>query len=230
MPRPASYGSLARFTDVQRLRPFNSRAIMGFGGDMSDMQHLNRELDALYLRQDNGESVASADRPTHGAESLDAKNLHTYLSKAMYRRRTQMNPLWNVIVVAGLDQHDAPFLASVDLLGTTFTSPTLASGFGAHLAQPILRRRVPDEEAARTLERAEAVELVKQCMKVLYYRDARSLDTFSIAVCEKNSTEGGAAAATPVTRGKVELHKDQKLEQQSWAFAETIRGYGTQVN
>ncbi|KAK4991962.1 hypothetical protein LTR28_001285, partial [Elasticomyces elasticus] len=33
----ASYGSLARFTDVHRLLPFNSQSIVGFGGDVSDM-------------------------------------------------------------------------------------------------------------------------------------------------------------------------------------------------
>ena len=127
-----------------------------------------------------------------------------------------MNPLWNVILIAGLDGHDAPFLASVDLLGTTFEAPTLATGFGAALAQPLLRRRVPDEEAVKGLGREEAVELVKECMKVLFYRDARSMDRYSIAVVTK---EGG-----------VEMKEDEKLEGQSWAFAEGIKGYGTQTN
>lgn len=129
-----------------------------------------------------------------------------------------MNPLWNVIVVAGLDEKDEPFLASVDLLGTTFSSPTIATGFGAHLAQPILRRAVPDEEAATKLGRDEAVELVKQCMKVLFYRDARSMDEYSIAVCERDAEQKGL--------GKVELKKKEKLEAQSWAFADEIKGYG----
>lgn len=219
----ASYGSLARFTDVQRLKQFNSRTVLGFGGDMSDMQQLDRTLDALFVREQNSASVSSADDPNTGAESLDAKNLHTYLSKVMYGRRSKLNPLWNVIIVAGLDADSAPFLASVDLLGTTFSSPTLASGFGAHLAQPILRKRVPDEAAAKTLERQEAIDLVKSCMKVLYYRDARSMDRYSIAVCEKNTSGTGA-------KGMVEMKTDEQLENQSWAFAETIRGYGTQVN
>jgi 20S proteasome alpha/beta subunit len=36
----ASYGSLARFTDVKRLKKFNRKAVVGFGGDVSDMQYL----------------------------------------------------------------------------------------------------------------------------------------------------------------------------------------------
>jgi 20S proteasome subunit beta 7 len=198
---------LARFTDVKRLRKFNDQIVVGFGGDVSDMQYLDRLLLSLDVRENYAPSAKET--PLH------AKNLHTYLSKVMYRRRSEFNPLWNHILVIGLDGEDKPFLASVDLLGTTFSSPTLATGFGAHLAQPILRRKVPDEEAVANLDKAGAIELVKECMKVLFYRDARSMDQYSIAVVTK---EKG-----------VELKEDMKLEKQSWAFAEVIKGYGTQT-
>ncbi|GAM82560.1 hypothetical protein ANO11243_005420 [Dothideomycetidae sp. 11243] len=229
----ASYGSLARFTDVKRLRKFNSNAVVGFGGDVSDMQYLDRLLLSLQIGQEyqipshtlsstpsSETSPATSSAPESEAErqaktQLSAKNLHTYLAKVMYKRRTDFNPLWNAMLVAGLDDHGAPFLASADLLGTTFSSPTLATGFGAHLAIPILRNRVPDEEAAKNLSREEAVKIVKECMKVLFYRDARSSDNYSIAVVQKG--EG------------VHLAEDEKLENQSWAFAESIRGYGTQA-
>ncbi len=170
------------------------------------MQYLDRLLNSL----DVTENYSSEGHVLH------AKNLHTYLSKVMYKRRSDFNPLWNQMLVAGLDGEDRPFLSSVDLLGTTFSSPTLATGFGAHLAQPLLRRVVEDEGMVGEVEREKAVEAVKECMKVLFYRDARSLDRYSIAVVTK---EGG-----------VELKEDEQLEGQSWAFAETIRGYGTQVN
>lgn len=204
---PASYGSLARFTDVKRLRVFNKQSIVGFGGDVSDMQYLDRLLGTLSIN----ENYQSSDHVT----ALSAQNLHTYLSKVMYKRRSDFNPLWNALLVAGLDDKKKPFLASVDLLGTTFSAPTLATGFGAHLAQPILRRAVPDEEAAAKLTKEEAVETIKQCMKVLFYRDARSMDQYSIAVIDNQSG--------------VDLNESEKLENQSWAFAEGIRGYGTQT-
>ena len=167
-------------------------------------------LDRLLLSLDVSENYSS---PGH---TLNAQNLHTYLSKVMYKRRSDINPLWNAILVAGLDGEGKPFLSSVDLLGTTFSSPTLATGFGAHLAQPLLRKVVEDEADVVNVSREQAVEAVKECMRVLFYRDARSLDQYSIAVVTK---EGG-----------VELKEDEKLEDQSWAFAEQIRGYGTQVN
>lgn len=203
--RPASYGSLARFTDVKRLRPFNPTTIIGVGGDVSDMQYLDRLLNSLGIEENYGSS----------GHNLSAKNLHTYLQKIMYKRRSNINPLWNQILVAGLDGDGKPFLSSVDLLGTTFSAPTLATGFGAHLAQPLLRRLVEDEAAVASITQEQAVAAVKECMKVLFYRDARSIDKYSIAVVTK---EGG-----------VDLKEDERLEGQSWAFAESIKGYGTQV-
>lgn len=207
----ASYGSLARFTDVKRLRKFNKNAMLGFGGDVSDMQHLDRLLTSLDIR----ETYHSHDDEDESLTQLSAKNLHTYLSKVMYKRRSDFDPLWNHILVAGLDDDKKPFLASVDLLGTTFSSPSLATGFGAHLAQPIMRKYAPDEAAAAELTREKAVEVIQECMKVLFYRDARSMDRYSIAV---------------LTAEGVDLKENEKLEQQSWQFAEGIRGYGTQIH
>ena len=172
---------------------------------MADMQYLDR----LLLSLDIDENYSSL------GHDLSARNLHTYLSKVMYKRRSDINPLWNQVLVAGMDSDDQPFLSSVDLLGTTFSAPTLATGFGAHLAQPLLRKVVDDETNLKSITREQAVNAVKECMKVLFYRDARSMDKYSIAVITKQSG--------------VELKQDEQLEGQSWAFAEMIKGYGTQT-
>ena len=210
----ASYGSLARFTDVKRLKPFNSKAVVGFGGDVSDMQYLDR----LLMSLDVDENYAGAGGEQHDRadkSSMGANNLHTYLSKVMYKRRSDFNPLWNALLVAGLDAAtDKPFLAAADLLGVTYSAPTLATGFGAHLAQPILRSLIPDEQAVESVSREQAVQAARECMKVLFYRDARSMNEYSLAVIDENG---------------VELKESEKLENQSWAFAEQIRGYGTQT-
>lgn len=190
---------------MKRLRPFNKTTVLGIGGDVSDMQYLDRLLNSLDITENYGSS----------GHTLHAKNIHTYLSKVMYKRRSDINPLWNQVIVAGLDGDDKPFLSSVDLLGTTFSAPTLATGYGAQLAQPLLRKLVADEAAVESISQDRAIEAVQECMKVLFYRDARSLDTYSIAIITKG--------------GGVELKEDARLEGQSWAFAETIRGYGTQV-
>ncbi|KAL3489140.1 nucleophile aminohydrolase [Aspergillus germanicus] len=200
----ASYGSLARFTDVKRLRVFGDAAVVGFSGDVSDMQYIDRLLESMDIRENYS---------AHGNQ-LNAKNLHTYLSKVLYKRRSEFNPLWNHILVAGFDGEKKPFLSSADLLGTTFSAPHLATGFGAHLAIPILRRLFPEERPIAEITKEEAVSALKDCLKVLWYRDARSLDKYSLAV---------------ITQERIEILEDQQIEAQSWAFAETIRGYGAQT-
>lgn len=172
------------------------------------MQYLDRHLTDLALSEDYADS--SPDAPPR----LSAANLHRYLAKLLYRRRSKFDPLWNHLLVAGLDDAGEPFLAAADLLGSTYSSPSLATGFGAMLAQPIMRRHAPDEAAARKLDRRQAVDVVRECMKVLFYRDARSLDTYSLAV---------------VTKDGVDLSTHERLENQSWAFADRIKGYGTQT-
>ncbi|CAN8098587.1 unnamed protein product [Discula destructiva] len=226
----ASYGSLARFNDVKRLRPFGTTSVVGFSGDVSDMQYLDRHLGELEIDEqyegnftaaaaagetkaeedadDNDDAITSKNR-----SGLSAANLHKYLSKMLYARRNKFDPLWNQLLVAGFDDARKPFLAAADLRGTVFTSPSLATGFGSMLAQPIMRKYAATEEQAAQLSKDEAVKVIRECMKVLYYRDARSWDGYSLAV---------------VTEKGVEVSYDEKLEDQSWAFAERIKGYGTQ--
>ncbi|WEW60345.1 Proteasome subunit beta type-7 [Emydomyces testavorans] len=201
----ASYGSLARFQDVKRLRTFDNSSVVGFGGDVSDMQYIDRVLNSLDIRENYS---------SYGQHTLNARNLHTYLSKMLYKRRSEFNPLWNHILVAGFDHDGKPFLSSADLLGTTFSAPSLATGFGAHLAVPVLRRLFPEDMPVENITKEKAVEALKECMKVLYYRDARSLDKYSIAV---------------ITKDGVDLKEDVQLIGQSWGFARGIKGYGAQV-
>lgn len=201
----ASYGSLARFTDVKRLRTFGDSTVIGFGGDVSDMQYIDRLLESIDIKENYS---------NHG-NMLNAKNIHTYMSKVFYKRRSEINPLWNHILVAGYDGTGKPFLSSANLLGTTYSAPHLATGFGAHLAIPILRRLFPEEKPLEEVSKEQAVSALKDCMKVLFYRDARSSDKYSIAV---------------ITKDGIELKEDEQLEAQSWAFADTIRGYGAQTS
>ena len=69
---------------------------------------------------------------------------------------------------------DLSFLSYVDLLGTTYSASTIATGYGAHIALPLLRQAVEGHE--RDLTEADAREILERCMRVLFYRDARSLN------------------------------------------------------
>lgn len=224
----ASYGSLARFNTTLRLRSFANTSVVGFSGDVSDMQYIDRHLTELAIDetydnpapsaeerdQDSQQAEAEDSGRVRRSSALNAANLHQYLAKLLYRRRNKFDPLWSQLLVAGLDDDGKPFLACADLRGTTYSAPSLATGYGAALAQPIMRRYAETEEQVAQLSREQAIDIVRECMKVLYYRDARSLDVYSLAV---------------VTADGVDIKTDEKLEKQSWAFADRIRGYGTQV-
>jgi 20S proteasome subunit beta 7 len=87
----ASYGSLARFKDIQRLHAVGNNTIIGAGGDMSDFQYIQNMLDELMIDEFTAQD----------GDVLGPAEIHEYLSQVLYARRTKMNPLWNSILVGG---------------------------------------------------------------------------------------------------------------------------------
>lgn len=193
----ASYGSLARFKDVQRLHQVGDFTVIGAGGDMSDFQELQHTLDSLVIEE----------RTAEDGHSLGPNEVYEYLSQVMYARRSKMNPLWNALILAGR-KNGQNFLGFVDLLGTTYTSATIATGYGSMIAQPLLRKAVEGRE--HLIAEEEARRILKTSLKVLFYRDARSLNKFQIATVNDQGVTIGDAESIDT----------------EWNFAEGIRGYG----
>ncbi|RKO93608.1 nucleophile aminohydrolase [Blyttiomyces helicus] len=193
----ASYGSLARFRDVKRIISVGENTIIGASGDISDLQHIEHMLETVMIKEycvDDG-------------HTLYPKHIYEYLSRVMYNRRTSMNPLWNSLVVGGV-RNGEKFLGFVDLQGTTYQASTIATGYGAYIGQPILRKAVEGREDEITEE--EAVKIMDDCMRVLWYRDARS----SPKIQRATVTAAGITVTEPY-----ELTTE-------WGFAENIKGYG----
>ena len=65
-------------------------------------------------------------------------------------------------------------MAHVEMLGVTYSSSTIGTGYGAHIAIPLLRDAV--EGRKDTLTEDEARKILENSMRVLFYRDARSLN------------------------------------------------------
>jgi 20S proteasome alpha/beta subunit len=105
----------------------------------------------------------------------------------MYNRRTKGNPLWNSFVVGGIDKATQEgFLSYVDLIGTTYSAPSIATGYGSYIAQPLLRKVLDDlPNGHLDLTPELARKTLEESMKVLFYRDARSLNK----VCSSYSTQ-----------------------------------------
>jgi 20S proteasome subunit beta 7 len=153
---------------------------------MSDFQYIQSILDELMIQE----------FAIHDGHNLGPAEIHEYLSQVMYARRSKMNPLWNSLIVGGYQNGkrceptawsflyvlsecgSGSFLAYVDLLGTTYSASTLATGYGSYLAQPLLRKAVEGREHLLTED--EACRILEESMRVLYYRDARSINKVSI--------------------------------------------------
>jgi 20S proteasome subunit beta 7 len=162
-----SYGSLARFRQLRRLRAVGPYTVVGATGEYSDFQFLHRELEVLIKRDwAHDDSILKSPR-----------DIHNYLARRLYNQRNRFDPFWNQLVVAGFKDQQA-FLGYVDLHGTNYEDVTLATGYGAHLARPILRNV---RQGRPNLSEEEARKALEDCMRVLYYRDARALNKIQLA-------------------------------------------------
>jgi len=174
--RLGSYGSLARFRGISRVMKVNERTVIGAGGDYADFQFLQDIIEQRVIEEeclDDGISYTP-------------KSLHSWLTRVMYNRRSKFNPLWNSVIIGGIENDGSSYLGTVNMIGIAFKDDVIATGFGAHLALPIMRDAL---EKKPKLSLADAKELIAKCMEVLFYRDARSIDEFEMAVITPTGTE-----------------------------------------
>ncbi|XP_051927251.1 proteasome subunit beta type-4 [Hippocampus zosterae] len=170
-----SYGSLARFRNISRLMKVNNSTILGASGDYADYQYLKQVIEQMVIDEEL----------LGDGHSYSPKAMHSWLTRVMYNRRSKMNPLWNTVVIGGF-YNGQSFLGYVDKLGVAYESPTVATGFGAYLAQPLMREALENKVE---VSKQEACELVDRCLKVLYYRDARSYNRYEIAIVTEEGVE-----------------------------------------
>lgn len=161
-----SYGSTKRYKDFCRLRKVNDTVAVGASGELSDFQYIMRLLDEL----------AEEDYCMDDGHTLGPAEVHAYLTRVLYNRRNKFDPLWNSLVVGGVAPDGSPFLGTVGMVGTAYADATVATGFGNHLARPIMRERHRPE-----MSEAEATALLHDCLRVCYYRDKQSINKFQIA-------------------------------------------------
>ncbi|KAK0175552.1 hypothetical protein PV327_009295 [Microctonus hyperodae] len=178
----ASYGSLARYRSVERILKVNSKIILGAGGDYADYQYIKNIIEQKTLEEqclDDG-------------FILKPKSLHCWLTRVLYNQRSKFDPLWNNFIIAGIE-NDKPFMGTVDKLGTAYIDPVIATGYGAYIATPLLRKAY-DENNEMTEQ--EATDVLHKCMEVLFMRDARSFPRYQLGIITK---ENGVEVRGPIT-------------------------------
>lgn len=167
-----AYGSTKRYKSVERVARINDSVVVAASGELSDFQYLLKLLDEL-----TGDDFRAEDGITLGPAEV-----HAYLCRVMYNRRNKFDPLWNSIIVAGVEPADGAdaaaaesassgsaggrsFLGLVGMIGTNYTDSHVTTGFANHLARPLFRERQRDD-----MSEEEAVALMHDALRVCYYR------------------------------------------------------------
>jgi len=170
-----SFGGLARYKNVQRIRKVSNKCMMGASGEFSDFQYILQDVNERTMDDFNEDDSIV----------LSAKEYQAYLSRVMYWRRCRCNPLWNDIVVAGHEE-GKNYLGLVDMYGTSYEENLIGTGFGSYIAVPIMRKAYRENFSEN-----EARELLKKAMTVVYYRHCRTINKFQIATITANGVDIG---------------------------------------
>lgn len=166
----AAYGTTLRYKSVSRLHRVGEHTVLGASGEMSDFQYLQRLL----------EELTTDDFTFDDGGIMTPKDIHNYLTRVLYNRRSKFDPLMNNIVVAGFKNGES-YLGTVNSLGVSYTDEHVATGMGQQMARPIFRA-----EHHKDMTEEEAVSLLQKCLRVLFYRDRGASDKVQIAKVTKD--------------------------------------------
>ncbi|KAG5494168.1 hypothetical protein JKF63_02003 [Porcisia hertigi] len=175
-----SYGSLAKWPNIPRIKLLGDHSAVCATGDYADFQMMTKQV------QDNIERR----RMYHSVDDLDPSEVFSYLHRHIYQKRCDFEPCMCQMVFVGV-RHGKTFLAAVDDIGTRWEDDCVATGYGSHIALPLLRQAV--EQNPGGLSRAEASRILTDCLRVLFYRECRAINKFQMA----DAAEDGVRISEP---------------------------------
>ncbi|KAL5019729.1 hypothetical protein ScPMuIL_002621 [Solemya velum] len=132
-----SYGSLARYRDFSRVSKVNNSTVIGCGGDIADFQFLKSIIEQRVIDEECLED----------GFSYTPSSLFSWVTRVLYNRRSKFDPLWNTYIIGGVDE-EKTFLGYVDKIGMSYQADSVASGYGAYMAQPMDARSLNKYEVA----------------------------------------------------------------------------------
>eukprot|EP00759_Apiculatamorpha_spiralis_P051121 PhF_6_TR5119/c0_g1_i1/m.7254/K02736/PSMB4; 20S proteasome subunit beta 7 len=164
-----SYGSLAKVPNVPRSVIIGKRTAVCANGDYADFQNIVDSLEGVYRD-------LQLDRD---GDQLGPTQVFTYLQRVLYQKRSDMEPALCTFVVVGWNKGaNQPFLGVIDDIGTHWTADYAGTVFGQHMAVPLLRAQVEEKGLPKT--RDDAIVLLEQCMRVLFYRECRTINRIQV--------------------------------------------------
>lgn len=194
-----NYGSsLDLENSKERIKSFNKRTIIGYSGEFSDLQETSRILNELIL-EDHLE--------TNGHGVLGPVEIAHYLSSLHYSQRNELNPYLNSAIIGGIDFNGDIVLMQTDPFGTFLSANYFTTSYANYFCCSLLRNQYPKDPKDITKEKA--IELLRKCFEVLFYRDCNAGDKIQYTVLEKDSNN----KPSKIEEGKIILDTKWEYEQ-----------------
>lgn len=193
-----SYGSLAKWPNIPRIKIIGKRTAIAASGDYADFQDVANEL----------EKVVASDSISQDGYEKTPSDLFCYLHRTIYSKRSDFEPALCHFMLVGVDPDGKSVLGAVDDVGTKYLVDFAATGFGQHIALPVLRRTAEGKNGQ--ISREEAVACITECLKLLFYRDCRAANKFQVA----DATNGNVTISEPFS-------VETKWDFEGFSFAKT---------
>jgi len=172
-----NYGSIAKFQNIDdRVQRINANTMLASSGEYSDFQEVVRFLKETALND-------VLDKRSY----LGPDELTNYLSSMHYYRRNKMNPYWNYTVTGGLSWDGKPVLYGVDQYGTLLKSDYMLVGMAIYFCNSIIEPEYPLN--FEELSQDAAMNILRKCFKVLFYRDTRAGNRIKFSVMKNQNGE-----------------------------------------
>eukprot|EP00760_Papus_ankaliazontas_P003160 PhM_4_TR11464/c0_g1_i1/m.67401/K02736/PSMB4; 20S proteasome subunit beta 7 len=181
-----SYGSMSKVPNVPRSVIIGKYTAVCASGDYADFQDVVAGLEDVC----RGEAL---DGTPEDSDSISPFEVFTYLQRVLYNKRSNFEPALCTFVVIGSKPGEQPFLGTIDSIGTHWTCEYAGTVFGKHFAVPILRQEVETRGMPKT--RDEAIVLLEGCMRVLFYRECRTMNRIQMA----DASADGVVLSDPYT-------------------------------
>lgn len=164
-----SYGSLAKLPHIPRIAIVNQHTAIAASGDYADFQEATKMLKKKVLEEslyDDG-------------IVLTPSEVFSFMHRTLYADRSDLKPMLCNFVIIGSTAKES-FLGVADNIGTRWTDSYAATGLGAHMAVPLLRRALEIKGGAFP-SRDEALNILQDCMRTLFYHECRTINRFQVA-------------------------------------------------
>jgi 20S proteasome subunit beta 7 len=92
--------------------------------------------------------------------------------------------------------------------GTNFEDNHISTGYGAHIAIPLLRKHYRAD-----LTEEEAMKIVEMCMTVLFYRDKKTINNIQFATISAKGIVISAPRELPTQWTHMEKVENKRVQQ-----------------